>query len=436
MRRVPALVLHCDLDSFYASVEQAVRPELRGRPVAISAPRGQSVITAASYEAKRLGIRVGVPLREAYKRCPDLTFLPARMDAYQRVGHEVRQIVLGCCPVIETLGIDECFLNLRDVDPAVVGAPSDVSRTDRGPTGLAHLTGVWIREQVRERTGLGITVGVGSNKTVAKLASDSAKPDGLRIVATADELEFLRSALVEDVTGIGPRSVTKLHAIGIHTLGDMASMSRESLMALLGKRQGKVVYAMARNEFDEPVAANPAPKTTSAMRSFGPRGHDAHDALEDLLAEVLERLVATDRAARSIAVFAANETRVYQGRHDTKAPTKDVRELAASARRMAADIPTGFVANFAGVSLDGLSDTDQLRLGIEAGWIDDERFNAPVRPREKTTARRLELAAHYNMAVHHERFGAGRVMGLGRDTVLVRFPDRDRELELWAPIEY
>lgn len=429
-------VLHCDLDSFYASVEQSVRPNLRGMPVAISAPRGQSVITAASYEAKAKGVRVGVPLREAYKRCPELTFLTARMDAYQRAGMAVREIIRSCVTEIETLGIDECFIDLRNVDREACGAPTDADLYDMGENGLAAHVARHLRGRVKQEMGLDMSVGGGSNKTVAKLACDRAKPNGMLLVSLDDELEFLHQAIFDEIPGIGPKSIKRLHSMGASRLSDVIHMSETSLVATLGKRQGQVVHAMMRNEFRDPVAPNAAQRTTSSMRSFGAAGADAHDALEDLLAEILARLSHAGAAARSLSVFAADEGNLYQGKHDTGAATSDVRELTVVARRMIQAVPKGFRVRYAGITLEGLSKNDQLRLDVPIGASDGELLAGELRVPQESEAERLQRSAYWGMPVSHATFGPGRLVALETDAVVVKFADRERHLALWAPISF
>lgn len=427
-------VLHCDLDSFFASVEQALRPELHGRPVAVSAARGQFVITAASYEAKRKGVRVGVPLRDARRLCPDLNFVAARMEAYQRAGAFVHDLIRSTGAAIETLGIDECFLELRRVDPARLGLTAPDPTEDHHD--YAAAVAGWIRHAVRRHTGLAITVGIGSNKTVAKLASDTAKPDGLKIVHRDDELEFLRGQPLAAISGIGPRTQHKLRASGLTQVGDLATLSRASLLALLGKRQGTVVHAIVHNLWREPVTPNPRAKTTSSTRTFPGDGVPARDALAELLVEVLDRLAASGRSARIVGVFAADETHAFQDRHDLRAATADVRELAAVARTLIAKVPAGTHTNYCGVVLDGLCDTEQLRLDLPVPWQFDPELTAPLDTKVSEPAERLARSAFRGMVVHHPDFGDGVVRALDGDGLLIRFPDRDRSLAFWAPLRF
>lgn len=430
----PGLVLHCDLDSFFASVEQVSRPELYGKPVAVSAARGQFVITAASYEAKRHGVRVGVPLKEARALCPGLRFVPARMEAYQRAGSHVHDIIRSLGAPIETLGIDECFLDTALVNDLHFNEQVDDDAGD--PYARARRIAEWIKAEVKRQTGMNITVGGGTNKTVAKLASDSAKPDGLLIVAADDELRFLHDTPLKDINGVGPRSYNKLASMGLRTVGDVAGYPKDRLVSILGKRQGHVVHEIAHNSFDEGVVANPKPRTTSSTRSFGSRGHNAREALEDLLGEVLGRLERSGRSARYVVVFAADATTGYSGKRDLRAPTADRRELAAVARELIRRIPAHLHASIAGVTLDGLSDNEQLKLDLQLPWMTDPELSEPVAQPSYDAAELLRRAAYRGLAVSHPVFGAGIVQSITDQELVVDFAGRARVLAYWAPLSY
>lgn len=427
------IILHCDLDSFFASVEQALRPELEGRPVAVSAARGQNIITAASYEAKRYGVKVGVPLVEARRICPGLQFVFARMDAYQRAGAHVHEIIRKLGAPIETLGIDECFLDTGLVDDSVItgGALIEGDRYER-----AIIIGNWIKEKVKSTTGMNITVGGGSNKTVAKLISDSTKPDGLRIMRAEDELAFLHGTPLRNINGIGPKTYGKLAGIGLNTVGEAASYSKARLVTILGKRQGHIVYEITRNNFDEGVWANPKPRTTSSTQSFGSKGCNAQEVLEDLLVEALGRIERSGRSVRFVIVFAADEKNGYQGKKDLRSPTRDRKELAAVARAMIREIPGNFRANIAGVTFDGLSDAEQLKLDLYLPWMRDAELSAPVSETVYDAAEQLKRALYRGMRVTHPVFGKGEVEQAGEYEVTIRFADKSRNLEFWSPLQY
>src|SRR3954464_3795617 len=195
-----ATILHADLDSFYASVEQRDDPRLRDRPVIV----GGGIVLAASYEAKRLGVYTPMPEFRARQLCPDLIVVSPRFEAYTEASRAVFEVFDDTTPIVEGLSIDEAFIDARGMR-RIAGSPRDIAAR--------------LRRRVRAEVGLPITVGVARTKFLAKVASGVAKPDGLLVVAPADELAFLHPLPVEKLWGVGGKSAAKLHAHGITTVG-------------------------------------------------------------------------------------------------------------------------------------------------------------------------------------------------------------------------
>src|SRR5262252_5075362 len=215
-----ATILHADLDAFYASVEQLLDPALRGKPVAV----GSGVVLAASYEARAFGIRSGMPGRRARELCPGIIFVGGHFSEYQRLGDAAIEVLSSYTPDIERISIDEAFADVA-ASTRLFGAPADIART--------------VRARVRAELGLPISIGVARTKHLAKIASQVAKPDGLRIVDPATELEFLHSLPVELMWGVGPATKLRLADIGIETIGQLAQSSPASLERVLGRAAGK-----------------------------------------------------------------------------------------------------------------------------------------------------------------------------------------------------
>src|SRR4051812_28560809 len=210
MRRSPnaraeATILHADLDSFYASVEQRDDPTLRGRPVIV----GAGVVLAASYEAKAYGVRTAMGGRQAKRMCPDAVVVGPRMSAYSDASKAVFEVFNDTTPLVEGISIDEAFLDVGGLR-RVSGTPVEIAMR--------------LREQVRERVGLPITVGVARTKFLAKVASGVGKPDGLLVVPVDDELGFLHPLPVERLWGVGPVSAAKLRERGVRTVGRVARL--------------------------------------------------------------------------------------------------------------------------------------------------------------------------------------------------------------------
>src|SRR5881227_994148 len=229
-----ATILHADLDSFYASVEQRDDPGLRGRPVIV----GGGVVLAASYEAKAYGVRTPMGSGQWRRLCPDAVVVSPRMSAYSEASKAVFEIFEDTTPLVEGLSIDEAFLDVGGLR-RVSGTPREIA--------------VRLRERVSSEVGLPITVGVARTKFLAKVASGVAKPDGLLVVPPDDELGFLHPLPVERLLGVGPKTAAKLHARGITTVGEVARLAQPTLVSMLGLASGRHLHALAHNRNPSPV---------------------------------------------------------------------------------------------------------------------------------------------------------------------------------------
>jgi DNA polymerase-4 len=223
-----ATILHADLDSFYASVEQRDDPALRGRPVIV----GGGVVLAASYEAKAYGVRTAMGGRQARGLCPHALVVPPRMRAYSEASEAVFAVFHDTTPVVEPLSVDEAFLDVSGLR-RVSGTPVEIA--------------AWLRAAVRDRVGLPITVGIARTKFLAKVASQEAKPDGLLLVPPDRELAFLHPLPVRRLWGVGAKTAEKLHAHGIETVADVAELGETTLTAMVGGAMGRQLFALSRN---------------------------------------------------------------------------------------------------------------------------------------------------------------------------------------------
>src|SRR6476620_9525988 len=223
-----ATILHADLDAFYASVEQRDDPRLQGRPVIV----GAGVVLAASYEAKAFGVRTAMGGSQARRLCPSAVVVPPRMSAYAEASKAAFRVFEDTSPLVEGLSIDEAFLDVRGME-RISGTPTEIAAR--------------LRRDVRERVGLPITVGVARTKFLAKVASGVAKPDGLLVVPPDGELEFLHPLPVERLWGVGPKTAARLHERGIRTVGQVAQLPQDALVAMLGRAAGRHLHALAQN---------------------------------------------------------------------------------------------------------------------------------------------------------------------------------------------
>lgn len=277
--RCDASILHADLDSFYASVEQRDDPTLRGRPVIV----GGGVVLAASYEAKAYGVRTAMGGSQARRLCPHAVVVPPRMSAYSRASDAVFEVFRDCSPIVEPLSVDEAFLD--------VGGLRRVSGT---PVAIAER----LRADVRERVGLPITVGVARTKFLAKVASQEAKPDGLLMVPPDQELAFLRPLPVRRLWGVGAVTAEKLRAHGIVTVADVAELSESALGSMVGGAMGRQLYALSRNIDRRRVTTGVRRRSVGAQRALGRAGNTlSANEIDAVVVNLIDRITGRMRAA-------------------------------------------------------------------------------------------------------------------------------------------
>lgn len=240
------------MDAFYASVEQRDEPGLRGRPVAVGGAGGRGVVMAASYEARRFGVRAAMPMALARRLCPDLVVVPPRFAAYREASRRVHAVLAEWTELIEPLALDEAYLDITSATEGPVGG-LDVART--------------IKERIRAETGLTASAGVAFNKFLAKRASDAGKPDGLVEIGPDEAAAFLAALPIEQFHGVGPRSAARLRALGLHCGGDLQRRGEVWLTAKLG-RFGAHLWALAIGRDDRPVEASRARRSTSVEHTF------------------------------------------------------------------------------------------------------------------------------------------------------------------------
>ena len=228
-------ILHVDMDAFYAAVEILDDPSLHGLPLIIGAPDGRSVVSSASYEARRYGVRAAMPVGQAMRLCPTAKIVTPHFDRYQAVSKQVMAVFESITPLVEPLSVDEAFLDVQGV-----------RRLWGSPGRIAQL----VRERVHAEVGITCSVGVAATKHVAKMASTISKPDGLLIVAASDTLDFLAPRSVRAMWGVGPKASEALEARGIRTIGDIRDSPQEMLDRAVGPTLGARIAQLARGEGD------------------------------------------------------------------------------------------------------------------------------------------------------------------------------------------
>lgn len=276
-----ASILHADLDSFYASVEQRDDPQLRGRPVIV----GGGVVLAASYEAKAFGVRSAMGGRQASRLCPDALVVPPRFSAYVEASRAVFAIFHDTTPLVEGISIDEAFLDVGGLR-RLVGEPDAI--------------GASLRERVRTEVGLPISVGIARTKYLAKVASAVSKPDGLLVVPPDAEPEFLHPLPVERLWGVGAITAAKLHADGIRTIGELARREELELTAAVGQAAGRHLWALANLRDPRPVEVGRRRRSIGSQCALGFRRRRTHAELDALLAGLVDRVARRLRGGERI----------------------------------------------------------------------------------------------------------------------------------------
>jgi DNA polymerase-4 len=395
--RDEASILHADLDSFYASVEQRDDPRLRGRPVIV----GGGVVLAASYEAKAYGVRTAMGGTQARRLCPQAIVVPPRMSAYSEASKAVFEVFADTTPFVEGLSIDEAFLDVGGLR-RVSGRPAEI--------------GAALRSAVRERVGLPITVGVARTKFLAKVASGVAKPDGLLIVPPEDELRFLHPLRVERLWGVGPITADKLRARGITTVGDVAAVGEAALVAMLGRASGHHLFALAHNRDPRVVQVGRRRGSIGSQHAlgWGPKTRDDLDAtIVGIVVRVTRRMRTAGRVGRTVVL----RLRFDDSSRATRSHTLP-RATAHTATILAA------VRALLGVAMPLIEERGVTLIGVAVGNLDNERAVQLALPFDRHAGGALDAA----LDQIRERFGTRSVtrallLGRNRGLTVPMLPD-------------
>ncbi len=319
--RGDAAILHADLDAFYASVEQRDDPGLRGRPVIV----GGGVVLAASYEAKAYGVRTAMGGAQARRLCPQAVVVPPRMSAYSRASEAVFEVFHDTSPLVEALSVDEAFLDVSGLG-RVSGAPVQIAAR--------------LRDEVRDRVGLPITVGIARTKFLAKVASQEAKPDGLLLVPPDRELAFLHPLPVRRLWGVGAVTADKLRAHGIETVADVAELGESVLASMVGGAMGRQLYALSHNIDRRRVTTGVRRRSVGAQRALGRAGNSMSAAEIDavvigLIDRIAGRMRAAGRTGRTVTLrLRFNDFGRATRSHTLPWATCSTQALLATARRL------------------------------------------------------------------------------------------------------
>lgn len=352
--RDSASILHVDLDAFFASVEQLLDPALRGRPVVVGGLGRRGVVAAASYEVRPYGVHSAMPMALARRACPHAVFLAPRFREYEGCSAQVMEILRSITPLVEPISLDEAFLD-------VTGARR---RLGDGPT-IAR----YARERIAAETGLVASVGVATTKFLAKIASDLAKPDGLLVVAPGGEDAFLHPLPLGRLWGVGPATLGLLEALGVHTVGEVARLPEDALVAALGVAHGTHISQLARNIDDRDVTPDRVTKSIGNEETFG-TDVCSRPELEREIVRLADRVAGRLRHAGVEARTLTLKVRFADFRTITRSrtepePTALASEITTTARELLGAVDVG-----KGVRLIGISASQLLAPSTRQGVLD------------------------------------------------------------------
>lgn len=407
-------IIHLDMDAFYAAIEQRDFPELRGKPLIVGGDRNRGVVATASYEARPYGVRSAMPMAQALKLCPHAIVVPPRREHYLAVSRQIFAILRSFTPLVEPLSLDEAFL--------------DVTASEQlfGPARtIAHR----IKARIREETQLTASAGIASNKFVAKIASDMQKPNGLVEVREEDLLSFIHPLPVTRLWGVGRVTARSLYEMNVHTIGDLARLRRETLVAKFGAH-GDHLFNLAQGHDDRPVDPNQEIKSIGEEETFSydlALDEDVYPALLRQSQTVAQRLRSRALVGRTVTVKIKLAERLGEGRfrmytrsHTLPSPTNDAQEIYRAACALYRAVPRRNVSvRLAGIyasNLEPVGKSEQLNLftaapqqaenrrrlgqvldqltaryGEDIVRLGETRSTAPKRSRDPASLRKEEL---------------------------------------------
>lgn len=404
------------MDAFFAAVEQASKPSLRGKPVVVGGLGPRGVVSTASYEARVHGVHSAMAMAHARRLCPNAAYLVPRFGIYRQISDMVMALLAEVSPLMEPLSLDEAFVDLEAGDLA--GDPRAVAER--------------LRAEILAATGLTASVGLAGSKLLAKIASEQAKPDGLVVVEPGTERALLDPLPVRTLWGVGPATAEHLRRAGILTVAEIVHAGEPELVRLLGKAHGTSLHAMAAGLDDRPVVADRDVKSVSVEDTFDTDLTDrarVRYEIDRLADRCAQRLRGAGRSGRTVVVKIRRYDFSTLTRSETlRAPTDDPAVVRETARRLAEAVDTTGGVRLLGVGVSGLADFTQEDLfaqaqtrlqtepGAESGMDAPPELPVAPPPEPERATRWLP-----GQDVEHAEYGAGWVQGSGVGRVTVRF---------------
>ena len=393
-------IIHADMDAFYSSVEQRDQPELRGKPVLVGgSPRSRGVVAAASYEARVFGCRSAMPMRTAVRLCPHAEIVRPQFSRYREVSAQIMSIFRDVSPLVEPLSLDEAFIDVTH-------------RVNEGAT-PAEL-GQWIRDRVNRETRLTVSCGVATSKSVAKIASDQDKPDGLTVVPPGREAAFLAPLSISDLWGVGPKTAERLRGAGLETIGDLAERPLPWLVDRFGSR-GEWFWQLARGEDDRGVSVERETKSISSETTFA-EDVGGEGKLSAIVSEqahsVAKRLTEHGMRARTVQIkLRLSDFTTFTRQRTLPSPTLD----AALIERTALELLRQQLSPVRKFRLVGVGVSGLEQRGLEAQLSMFDQFGEPsVEPPESTARRERQRVVDEAVRELNERYG-GDIVHFGAE---------------------
>lgn len=406
------------MDAFFASVEQASKPSLRGKAVVVGGLGPRGVVATASYEARVFGVHSAMPMGQARRLVPNAAYLVPRFAFYRSISEQVMRLLGELSPLVEPLSLDEAFVDLE-----AGGAAWDAES--------ARLAGTKLRADIRAVTGLTGSVGLAASKMLAKIASEEAKPDGLVLIRPGTERDMLAPMPVRTLPGVGPATGDHLRRAGITTVGELAEAGEDELVRLLGKAHGHALYAMALAHDERPVVAEREAKSVSVEDTYDVDIHDRVRVgveVRRLADRCVRRLRGSGLSGRTIVLKVRRYDFSTLTRSETlRGPTDDPAVVREAAARLLDSVDTTGGVRLLGVGVSGLADYTQEDLFAQAAGEGadehaEEQDAEPVEERQQPPAERRWPSGH---DVRHTEYGHGWVQGSGLGRVTVRFETPD-----------
>ncbi len=322
------IILHIDMDYFFAQCEEREHPELKGKPVVICVYSGRSAdsgaVSTSNYEARKLGIKAGIPIFRAKNLAPDAVFLPVNMELYRSISDEVMEILKANCSTLEQESVDEAFCEVT----------GKVSGFDE-----AKALALRLKEEIKQKVGLTCSIGVAPNKLVAKIASDFQKPDGLTVVKPDVVIKFLAPLKIIDLIGVGKKTGDRLHGLGVKTIGELSKLSAENLTHEFGKAKGMWLKQASQGIDDSAVEVREGTEQIGRITTLKEDTNDLNvifEVTDELSEDVYRKLEARKLSFKSVTFVAiSTDFKNRTKTHMLEAPAKGLDIIKENARRLA-----------------------------------------------------------------------------------------------------